>query len=232
MNMQKLTKWKRWLGDANTPGTIVRELVDLALVRKVYAGVNEMVRSNKMLQQPSAFHAVFSSNYAYSVLMFIRRQVRPHGNSIGLFMLAEDLRDNCQLITQDYFASLYTRQAADKNEQEARMRWGRSVFLKKFAGKEKIHLDPAIIEVDLSDLKEVFNKSSSYTDRRIAHLDKREPAHIPTYKELESWCDVLNSKLKKYQMLLNAADFQITPSLNHDWQAIFRKAWLPESDSS
>jgi hypothetical protein len=232
MNPQKLAMWKRWLGDGNTHGTIVRELVDLAIIREVFHGVREMGRKNSALQQHSAFHSVFSLNYSHSVLMYVRRQVRPDHDSVGLIMLAKELRDNCKLVTQDYYVGLYTQNAIDERDREQLERWGRSVFLEKFGGTVKTHLDPAVIEADIADLNAIGDASSSFTDRRLAHLDRREPKRIPTHQELDHWCDTLNDKLKKYISLLDAADFRIAPVLSHDWRAIFRTAWLPDSSSS
>ena len=72
MNPDKLKKWLLWIGDANSHGAISRELSDLAIIREVYSGVVEMVRSNPALQRHSAFHSVFGLNYAHSVLMYPR----------------------------------------------------------------------------------------------------------------------------------------------------------------
>jgi hypothetical protein len=232
MNPHKLAKWKRWLGDANTHGTITRELVDLAIIREVFHGVREMVRNNSALQQHSAFHSVFSLNYSHSVLMYVRRQVRRNQDSAGLIELAHDLRDNCNLVTQDYYIGLYAQNAIDAPDREELERWGRSVFLEKFGGTVKTYLDPLVIEADIADLNAIADASSSFTDRRLAHLDRREPKRIPTHQELDRWCDTLNDKLKKYISLLDAADFRIPPVLSHDWRAIFRTAWLPGSRSS
>ena len=229
MNPQKLTKWKKWLGDANTDGTISRELSNLAVVRMVFAGIKYMVETNPALQQHSAFHSVFSSTYAHSVMMYVRRQVREDRDSCSLINLARDLRDNCQIITKDYFVSLYTSHAADEYDRDEREQWGQSDFYKYFGGTAKTYLDPAIIESDIADLKAIADASASFIDRRLAHLDLREPTSVPTYDELDNWCDMLNAKLKKYFLLLYASDLQVAPVLQHNWQAIFRVPWLPES---
>jgi len=231
MNAQKLAKWKRWLGDANTRGTIIHEIVELDMIRQIFAGVREVVSNNPALHRQSAFYYVFMANYAHSVLMYVRRQVNPDRDSIGLIMLACDLRDNCTSITQDYYASLYTREADDEQARRDREAWGRSDFLMSFGGTTKNHLDPAIIKVDIDELQAIRDASESFIDRRLAHLDGREPKHIPTLPEIESWCDTLNAKLRKYILLLEGTDFQIRVVLQHDWRAIFRSTWLPNSSS-
>ena len=227
MNPQKLAKWKRWLGDVGDQGTILREMADLATIRMVYSGVREMVEKNKALQQHSAFHSVFSLNYAHTALMYIRRQVRPHRDSIGLIMLAEDLYENCHMVTRDFYVSLYTQEAQTERGLEWKRQAGNSDF-ERFAGSVGNHLDPAVIQDDIEEMNTIADESSSFIDRRLAHLDHREPTQVPTYAEIDGWCDTLNLKLKKYVLLLEAADYQIEPVLHHDWKAIFRVPWISE----
>jgi hypothetical protein len=35
MDLQKLKKWNKWLGDANTDESIAHELTNLALIREI-----------------------------------------------------------------------------------------------------------------------------------------------------------------------------------------------------
>ncbi|MDY6834640.1 MAG: hypothetical protein SVY53_07585 [Chloroflexota bacterium] len=232
MNIQKMDKWRKWLGDANKHGTIIHEMAELAMIRSIFSGLKEIVDNNPSLHQQSAFYHVFTVNYAHSVLMYIRRQVNYDRESKGLIMLAYDLKKNCSSITQDDYASLYTRVSVDEHDRRYRDIWGRSNFLKHFGGQTKTHLDPDIIQSDIEELLAIHKDSKSFTDRRIAHLDKQEPTSIPSLSQLDSWCDTLNEKLKKYIFLLEAADYHIEPVLQHDWKAIFRVPWLTDSVSS
>jgi hypothetical protein len=49
MNPMKLEKWNRWLGDANSDGSITHELVNLAVMREIHSGLKQMVDDNKNL---------------------------------------------------------------------------------------------------------------------------------------------------------------------------------------
>ena len=226
MNPQKLEKWGRWLGnDANSDGSIAQELAYLAVIREIYSGLRQMVDNNKNLQKHSAFYWVMQMTYSHSALMYIRRQVRRDRDSISLIMLADDILKNCSLITKEFYSSLYVRDKHDEEHEEWK-RLGERDFAKYFGGALGDSLDPQIIQQDVQNLEKVCADSSGFTDRRLAHLDKREATSIPTHSEIESWCQVLNEILKKYMLLLRAIDYKIEPILLHDWKCIFRAAWL------
>lgn len=232
MHPDKLDTWLHWIGGKNSHGAISKELSDLAIIREVHSGVAAMVRANPTLQRHSAFHSVFSLNYTHSVLMYVRRQVQPQPERASLIVLAQDLLDHAEMVTQDYYVSLWTASARDERDRAHREREAQASFAEHFGGSVVHHLDPAIMERDLDDLTSIADSSSRYLDRRITHLDKREPDRMPTRRELENWCDVLNSKLRRYTLLLQATDYRIEPVLTHDWRAIFKEAWLPDTRSA
>lgn len=225
MNPQKLEKWNRWLGDANSDGSIAHELANLAVIREIHSGLKQMVDNNKNLQKHSAFYSVMQITYSQSTLMYIRRQVRRDNDSVGLIMLADDILKNCNLITKAFYSSLYTIGKQDIEHDEWK-RLGERDFAKYFGGDTGDFLDPQIVKQDIQKLEKVFADSSGFTDKRLAHLDKREPTNIPMNSEIESWCQVLNEILRKYMLLLRAADYKNEPILQHDWKSIFRTSWL------
>lgn len=225
MNPQKLEKWNRWLGNANSDGSIAHELANLAVIREIHSGLKSMVDNNKNLQKHSAFYSVMQITYSQSALMYIRRQVRRDKDSVGLIMLADDILKNSDLITKEFYSNLYTKDK-DKKECEQWKKFGERNFISHFGGALGDRLDPHIIEQDIQNLVKVSNDSSGFTDRRLAHLDKREPTSLPMYSEIESWCDVLNEILRKYMLLFHAVDYKVEPILEHDWKNIFRTVWL------
>ena len=140
-------------------------------------------------------------------------------------MLAHDILKNCSLITKEFYSGLYAQRKPDEEREEWK-RLGERDFAKYFGGKIGDSLDPQLINEDVEKLERVFADSSGFTDRRLAHLDKREPTSIPMHSEIESWCQTLNDVLRKYMLLLRAVDYKIEPVLQHDWKIIFRAAWL------
>lgn len=225
MNPHKLKKWKRWLGDANIDGSIAHELINLALIRDIHSGLRQMVNDNKNLQKPSAFYSVIQATYNQSILMYIRRQVRNDGDSVSIIGLAYDLRKNCSMVTKKFYSDLYVQCKPD--EEREQWKWlGEQDFEKQFGGERVNSLDPKIITEDIKKLEEIFTNSSEFIDRRLAHIDKREPTSLPSHFIIESWCEILNNVFRKYMLLLRAVDYKLEPILQHDWKIIFRTAWL------
>lgn len=225
MNSQKLEKWKKWIGDLNNSGSITNDLVELETARTIIKEIGKMVRANQYLQQPSTFYNVLSVCYAHSVLMYIRRQIRRDNDSISLIKLLDDLVENCQMISVDFYIAL----CAEPHPHPDDVIWNeiyKKTFQDQFGGDRQICLDPEIVKKDITSLEEINKKSASFIDRRVAHLDKKEPDMVPTFDEIESWCDTLIQVFKKYYSLLYAVDFQITPKLNPEWKSIFTVPWI------
>src|SRR3989338_5408940 len=133
MNPQILEKWNRWLGDADSDGSIAHELANLAVIREIHSGLRKMVDNNKNLQKPSEFYSVIQLTYSQSVLMYIRRQVRRDKDSVSLIMLADEILKNSEQITKEFCSNLYTTNRPDE-EREQWKRLGEREFVKYFGG--------------------------------------------------------------------------------------------------
>lgn len=228
MNKQKLTKWMNWIGDANTSGSIERELIDLAVMRKVFCGMQDMVDSNPKLQQPSAFYSVFSQGYRDSVMMFIRRQTERNPNGSGLRVLVGDLKDNCTSITREFFTDHYTKGWVDDFDRKEREKMGIEAWCKYFGNGTSPHLELEKCQDDIDQLDNIYQSLSSWVDKRLAHLDSNPPSGpVPSYDESEKACDVINDMFIKYYLLLTGSTLMIQPIQNHPWEEIFRTQWLP-----
>jgi len=226
MNQDILSKWNsRWIGDVNSSGSITNELMNLAMIREVNSGLREMVNKNEQLQVHSAFYSVSYITYYQTVLMYIRRQVRRGSGSISLIALADDIFKNHSMITKEFYSELYTHNHHEDDKKDFK-ELGNKDFERLFKGKSTNYLDPEIIKNDIKALEKISNDSSDYIDKRLAHIDKREPSIIPNNDEIESWCNTLNSILRRYILLLQAKDYKIELILEHDWKCIFRHAWL------
>lgn len=224
----KIAKWLRWLGSSDTTGTIACELVNLANIRKVQHGLQEIVAANPMLNRPSLFYTVEQTIYAQSVLLFIRRQVRPDHDSISLFDLAEDMHKNHHFITADYYAGLYSRGKPDETKEEWKQ-LGLTDF-KKFQASNKNYINPEILQEMRATLEKIANDSKPIIDRRLAHLDRREPQSVPTYGQIENWCDQLNDIFRKLYLFLTASEILIGSNSDQEWKEIFKFPWINPSN--
>lgn len=66
-----------------------------------------------------------------------------------------------------------------------------------------------------------------YVDKVVAHTDEERLQNLLTYRELNDAAGTLGKLLQKYTSLLKATVVELTPVIQHDWKAPFRKSWLP-----
>jgi hypothetical protein len=233
MDQETLDDWNRRLGtEPDEKATIFKEMVDLATIVHVFSEIREMIQSNPKLQRHSAFYNVHGLNHAHSVLMYIRRQVRTDGNSLR--RLLQDIRDNHQLVTREWFVSMYTERASDRLE-EIREQQANHDFNKHFAKDEDSeYIDANIIDEDIERLQEIYESTKDLVDARVAHtVPQREPDRIPTYDQLSEWAKEVGCIFNKYLLLLQGAGLdRLIPHFSHDWKEIFRHAWLPDDNST
>lgn len=232
MEQDTLNDWNSRLGsDPNEEATIYNEMVDLAAIMHVFFEIRDMIQSNPKLHRHSAFYNVHGLNYAHSVLMYMRRQVRTDGNS--LVRLLQDIRDNHQQVTREWFVSMYTEGASGRL-QKAREQQANYDFSEYFtADQDSKYIDNEIVQEDIDRLQEIYESTEEFVNWRIAHtVQQREPDSVPTYDQLAGWAEEMEAIFKKYLLLLQGSGLdRLLPHFSHDWKEIFRHAWLPEDTS-
>lgn len=228
MNPDQLKKWQNWIGDGVTGGSIFHEAMNIELVRNIHVELIDMVANNEELQKPSAFYNVSSFTYGQTLLMFIRRHTETVTNNSNrsLMSLLVEIKNNSDQFTKEYYEGLFIQQvsSSDKAITQAASR----EFNNHFSEYKSDNLSIKTVEEDITILEEINQSSSTFIDKRLAHLDKQEVAIIPTVKEVEEWCDDILKIIQKYKLLLSAAHFEIKTTLKHDWKAIFRTPWIEE----
>ena len=66
------------------------------------------------------------------------------------------------------------------------------------------HIAPAVVQSDIDELKNVSHRIEEFSDRRIAHLDKRfidpETGDLPTFKELDECIEKMDQLAVRYRL--------------------------------
>lgn len=89
------------------------------------------------------------------------------------------------------------------------------------------NINPDAVRSDLSLLQAAAKQCEDYTDKRIAHRDKREPNVIPTYTEVDECVDLLEKLYIKYLLLFCQTSMDtVLPIWQYDWTEIFRVPWI------
>jgi hypothetical protein len=212
MNRQKLDKWLSQFKQVKS------EIQHLCLARQVFLETQEIIKGNEDIHLPSAFYGFLSSSYASYAVISVRRLVRNHKDSISFTGLLKDIADNANMITVEWYESLY--------EGSVAYHMARRDF-EQFSNKDNKFLCTEMVLRDLSSMKSSASKIEDYADKVVAHLDKREPAEIPTFDELHSFIDYLDKLACKYQLLLTAScSSSMNPTIQENWKKIFEYPWL------
>jgi len=217
---RRIEKWLRWLR------TIEADVERMHLHRMVFLRVDEIVRANPKLPE-SYFFEYLSDTYAATQSVAVRRQAESADNVQTLGRLLFELEENASLMTRGLWISMWG------DDDGVRLGIADRQWDKYFAGEVGDHLDPGIPLRDRETLVDQARKIKRYVDKYLAHAD-RKPGKFedPTFDELDAAVDVLGELLARYNGLLTLRSLlQITPELQHDWEAVFRVPWLQSGRS-
>lgn len=206
-------KWNEWLD------TIYKDVQNLLTNRYIFREVQKIISSNPRIQIGSSFYDWMGSVYAASQVIGVRRQVDADSDSISFRNLLDEIRQHAHILSRERYVSLY-KDSGLPNDIPHRD------FDRK-AGTGRNHIDPVVVEADLSALQEKAERIRKYVNKRIAHFDRAEFKSLPTYAELDECLDYLEALLKKYLSLLQAkTHLSIVPVWQYDWKEIFRRPWI------
>jgi AbiU2 len=213
----KVEKWERDLA------AIKNEVLGLHHNRDVYRTVGQIVEEHGQLP-PSLFFDYAQRTYAVTQSAAIRRQAEVNPKRVvSLGSLLAEISAEPERLTREHFVALYD----DPDPYFERL--GQTTFDERFAGEVGDHIDPRIVEADLRELRKTSESVERYVDRYIAHTDREGLKTLPTFGEIDKAIDVIGEIFKKYSLLLTASGWaSLEPVAQHDWQAIFRQAWIRE----
>ncbi len=89
-----------------------------------------------------------------------------------------------------------------------------------------ISVDKNSIDADLTLLKAETATITRWADESVAHMGRKLSTN-PTFDQLDEAIDLLGLILQKYYQLITGAYLaSVEPTIQHDWRAPFREAWL------
>lgn len=216
----KFIKWLRWVD------VIHKDTESVLLNKSIHGRYLEIVKENIDIQSPSDFHEWTIRNYGSYVVMAIRRQLDVDDDVISLKRLLTEIKDSPQLLTKQWFRSLYSN--SDNNLPIPIESFADGDF-ESHAGSME-HFDPAIAEADLLKLETLGKTITHYANKQIAHRTKVKTR--VTFSEINAFLEEFENILKKYILLFTASGYtSLTPVFQYDWEVIFTKVWIkPRTD--
>ena len=225
----KLDKWLRWMEPIHD------EILMLVQDEKVFWEVQDIIRENPRIQKPSSFYRYLERSYISHALAGLRRQIKPHKDSISFVGLLKDIAENPAELSLNYYRSRWTADEGRLDETgpallEAAV--GVDLIAEEFsqyADATGTHVCSQMVKTDFAKLKESAEACEEFGDKRIHHRDKKDPKVVPTHPQLRNCIDLLDKTYVKYHSLFYAeaiATGTMAPTPDYDWKAIFREPWL------
>lgn len=212
----KLKKWLKWLK------VIHDELQDLVMAKREFAEVQNLIKCNPKLHQPSSFYNYLARTYVSHVSIGLRRQIKCDSQSISLALLLTEMIDSPATLSRKYYVGLYEGSVVEEFADRD---------FDKFAYPKADHINASLVCEDLARLRYATARCEEFADRRVAHRDKRELKELPTFNELDSCIEILDKLYVKYHLLFHASNMaSLLPVRQYDWKKIFREPWIPTVD--
>ena len=224
--------------------TIRNGITGLLQDTNMFWEVQDIIRANPRIQKPSAFNRYLARTYLSHALAGLRRQIKPHKDSISFIRLLEDIADNPEQLSRSFYRSPRSHSDAPdicQRESEGTLRLAEAGItdssqlqklinmddFAKYADASGTHVCPQMAKDDRNSLKSAVEACEEYADKRIAHLDKDEPELVPTFGELDECIKLLDKTYVKYHLLFYAEGMDtLMPTYQYDWKKVFLEPWL------
>lgn len=216
MTDSRIAKWQDWLDNRIRP-----DLVTVYAHRETFNEVMRIAAENEQLPD-SYFWDFLRATYAASQAVAVRRQADVNPRTITLGRLLTEIASDATRFTRKFWVGLW-----ESGPPPIGLSFAEKAFTKQWAGDVGDHLDPAIPNADLADLRSKTDAVTGYVDEQVAHSDAKPRSAIPTFADLDAAVDLLGHLFQKYGNLLTASMYLgLAPVHQDDWLAIFRQPWI------
>jgi len=211
-------KWRRW------HERIGNDLGWLLTSHDIFEEIQSVIKSNKKIQLPTLFYRWICDNYAARVSTGLRRLSDSDKRTISLYRLIEDISENPEAITRDYYTSDYPREEMDLTDWD----------FDNFADKGSKFISTFKLGKDMKRLKRDTTRIRKYANKWIAHCDlNRVQLQLPTYREVGEALKRVDELYCKYSLLITRAGTTTRkPVLQYDWKEPLRHPWIELSEDA
>jgi hypothetical protein len=212
-NDDLFNRWNAWLE------VIYDDVQGLLINRQIYQEVQKTVQSNRKIQIESAYYEWTAIIYASTQSIGVRRQIDPRPDVISFANLLGEIEEKPEILSRQRYIALNRKSILPEESVEE--------SFDQLAGKGKPHIDPEMVRVDLTEIKDKTDKIRKYANQRITHLDRSDFKGMPTLVEMDECLELLETLLKKYLRLFRAnAPASLVPAWQYDWKKIFKTPWI------
>ncbi len=203
----KISKWINWIE------LIKEDLSEPVMARELFWQMTGTLDSVHESYNQELLQHYLSSSYRSHVLLGIRRQLKSKPGKISLLGILEDIQENVELITFDMYRSLYP---FDFDRSKLELQFA------EYSRGENNFISINKVNDDINLIKKLFITCEAFTDKRIAHFDKKKGVVPPTIRDIEDCLETVKITCNKYYFLLKAQHAEYLPDYRKpDLKAIF-----------
>jgi hypothetical protein len=203
----KTEKWSRWIrhddeARPEDPDYLWLALVKIEHHRAIYRRLAEIVQGADL--PASSFFGYLSTTYVDSQMVAIRRAsgTDRRRQSITIRRVLEEIAEEIGRLDVSRGYAIEGR-------------WDSAITVSQ-------------VEEEIAKLDENAEPVNDVVDQRFAHMDEREVAPL-TFEAINQAIETIGAVFRKTEVFLTGASTpDLVPVFQDDWEAIFRKAWLPE----
>ena len=196
------------------------------MTKDIFWKVQEIIKNNEAIQKPSIFYDYLGDTYISYALIGLRRQIKKNNQSISFVRLLEEIVTNPEILSRNYFRSLYSSPVIKKLPDLP------DIDFDKYCGLSTDYISREMVENDIEKIKNATIKCEEIADKRIAHRDKRGLKNLLRFGDVDECIDLMDKLYCKYHSIFHAEwTDSLKPEYQNDWKAIFYEAWLiPQQD--
>jgi hypothetical protein len=239
MTDPRIEKWLHWFEKG-----VSNDIYGMHLRRFAWDRMAEIAKANPAVGKTESYYWEFQfETYAGTQAAVVRRQTDAYDSQVAsLGRIIHEMSETPDILSRSWWVGLWGRRGRDEEKE----RWkstAEKAWNENYAGHVGEHFDPKIALADLAELLAGAEKVRCYVDQHIAHFDastipresgspevpppEAPKGSIPTLSEVHEAIDLVGRMFQKYGNLLTAASWvDLTPVLQHDWEAVFRVPWI------
>ncbi len=202
---------------------INREVINLFHHLDLFKNLNEIIARNVDLTKMDATLLIWMKRaFTVDLIMGIGRICDSDTRTQSLVRFLEELKKHPELLTRDVYTQLY------KSENALMLELANRDF-DNLAGIGERSFSIDKIDSDLKLLTEdsPCKKIRDFRDQYVAHSDSTKDNPPPTYDDLFAAFKVIKEIVKKYNLLLRAANMvSLTPEIQGNWREVLTIPWI------
>jgi len=210
---QRFEKWLTWFKKIKV------EAQNLVMYRTMFKEIIEIIDANPKLHEDNQYYRYMNDSHIAMIVMGLRRQIKIDNQSISFIGLLNDLKNTPHLLSRKYYTDLYSDSSISRLADE---------HFDQFCDEpDDPYISTIMINADIDEFLGSTRLVEQYSDRFLAHTDKRGSKELSTFDDIDNCLQILDKLYCKYHVIFYAKSLNtLMPTFQYHWKKIFEIAWV------